>query len=75
MPTMYIRDVSEEVTNELKSRAAEEGMSLSAYVAAQLSTIAARPTNRQVVDRLRQLDRTGGPTTAEIVQSIEDGRK
>lgn len=75
MTTLYIRDVPEEVAATLKARAAAEGMSLSAYVATQLSRIAARPTNQQVVDRLRQRDRSEGPTSDDIVGALKADRR
>jgi hypothetical protein len=49
MPTLYIRDVPDEVVETLKERAAAEGKSLSTYVAGELSKIASRPTNAQIV--------------------------
>lgn len=75
MTTLYIRDVSEEVAATLKERAAAEGMSLSAYVAAELTKIANRPTNEQVVARLRARDRSTGPSTREIVEAVQAGRR
>jgi len=35
-----------------------------------LAKLASRPTNAEVVDRLRAKDRSGGPTTDEIVAEI-----
>ena len=75
MTTLYIRDVSDEVAETLKERAAAEGKSLSAYVAAELARIAARPTNADIVARLRSRDRAGGPTTDEIVAAVESARR
>ena len=72
---MYIRDVSEDVAEELKARAAAEGMSLSAYVAVQLTRLTSRPTNSQIADRLRRLDRSGGPTSAEILDEVRSARR
>lgn len=75
MTTLYIRDVPAEVTTALKARAAAEGMSLSAYVAGHLTRLAERPTNEQIVSRLRELDRSHGPTAADIVAALETGRR
>lgn len=75
MTTLYIRDVSEEVAETLKERAAAEGKSLSAYVGAELTKLAARPTNAQLADRLRERDRSTGPTSQEIVQAVQAGRR
>lgn len=75
MPTLYIRDVSDDVAATLKERAAAAGTSLSAYVAAELAKIAGRPTNEQIVARLRARDRSGGPTPDEIVAAVQAGRR
>lgn len=75
MPTLYIREVPEAVAETLKERASAQGQSLSAYVAGELSKIAARPTNDEVVARLRKLDRTGGPTANDIVEAVQAGRR
>ena len=75
MATLYIRDVAEDVAKELQERAATEGLSLSAYVAAQLTAIASRPTNEQVIRRLRTRDRSTGPDTAQVVEAVRAGRR
>ncbi len=75
MTTLYIRDVSDEVAQTLKERAATEGKSLSAYVGAELTKIAARPTNAQIVARLKERDRSSGPTSNEIVAAVQAGRR
>jgi hypothetical protein len=75
MTTLYIREVSEEVAATLKQRAAAQGKSLSAYVGAELAKIAARPTNEEIVERLRARDRTNGPTTDEIVAAVQADRR
>lgn len=54
MTALYIRDVSPEVTQTLKERAAAEGQSLSAFVAAELAKIANRPTNADAVESDRR---------------------
>lgn len=75
MTTLYIRDVSEDVAETLKERAAAQGKSLSAYVAAELTKIANRPTNSQIVARLRDRDRSTGPTSDEILEAVRAGRR
>ena len=70
-----MRDVPEKVTETLKERAAAEGKSLSAYVAAELGRIAARPTNAEIVARLRQRSRSDGPSTADIVEALHESRR
>lgn len=75
MKTLYIRDVPDEVAAVLKDRAAAEGKSLSAYVGAELARIAARPTNAEIVARLKERDRSTGPTPDEIVAVVRAGRR
>ncbi len=75
MTTLYIRDVPDEVAATLKERAAAEGKSLSAYVGAELTRMAARPTNDQIVARLKARDRSSGPTSDEIVAAAQSGRR
>ncbi|MDO5696686.1 MAG: antitoxin [Dermatophilus congolensis] len=75
MTTLYVRDVPVEVAETLKERAAAEGKSLSAYVVAELSAIAARPTNAQVVARLRGRDRSEGPSSTDIVDALRMSRR
>lgn len=75
MTTLYIRDVDDAVAETLKQRAAVAGMSLSAYVALELANIAARPTNTEIVQRLKTRDRSAGPSTVEIVEAVRDSRR
>lgn len=72
---MYIRDIPEDVTETLKERAAAEGQSLSAYVGAELRRIAQRPTNAEVVARLRSRDRTDSPALEDVLAALHDGRR
>jgi len=53
MPTVQSRDVSEATLRRLKARAAEEGVSLSVYLARELDRIAERPTLSEMAERLR----------------------
>jgi plasmid stability protein len=75
MTTLHIRDVSDDVAATLKERAAAEGKSLSACVAAELAKIAARPTIEQIVARLTARNRSNGPTPDEIIASVRAGRR
>lgn len=75
MGTLYIRDVSSATTERLKERAAANGQSLSAYVAAQLDAIAARPTNAEVVERLRRTKRPEGITSEAILAARDEDRR
>ncbi|UDY23661.1 FitA-like ribbon-helix-helix domain-containing protein [Nocardioides sp. Kera G14] len=75
MATLYVRDVPVEVTQTLKRRAAEAGLSLSAYVGSELARLAARPTNAEVAERLRAKDRGDAPSTADIVDELAQSRR
>ncbi len=75
MTTLYVRDVPADVAQALKERAAADGKSLSAYVVAELGRIASRRTNAEIVQRLRDLDRTGGPTNTDIVDALGQPRR
>lgn len=75
MTTLYVRDVPAEVAQTLRERAAAEGKSLSAYVAAELSRVASRPTNAEIVARLRQRDRTEGPGANDIIEALQGSRR
>ena len=75
MPVLYARDVPEDVVDALKERAAARGMSMSAYVVEELSRIAARPTNADIVARLRALDRSRGATREDILDELRRSRR
>lgn len=75
MTTLYIRDVSADVAATLKERAAAEGKSMSSYVGEQLTKIAERPTNAQTLARLRERDRSNGPSVDEIIEAVRAGRR
>lgn len=73
--TLYIRDVDDATARALKQRATDEGKSVSAYVAAELRKIVARPTNAEVVERLRAIDRTDAPDVETILGAVESSRR
>ena len=70
MPLIQVRDVPAETVEALKARAAERGLTMAAFLRAELDKIAARPTNAEIIERVARRDRTGGPTTAETVAEI-----
>jgi antitoxin FitA len=70
MALIQIRDVSETTVRALKARAAERGLTLTAYLRAELDRLAERPTNAEIVERLARRNRRGGPTTADTVAEI-----
>ena len=70
MALIQIRDVSETTVRALKARAAERGLTLTAYLRAELDRLAARPTNTEIVERLARRNRRGGPTATDTVAEI-----
>ncbi|MGH2602343.1 MAG: FitA-like ribbon-helix-helix domain-containing protein [Dehalococcoidia bacterium] len=70
MALVQVRDVPEETVNALRAKAAEQGLTLAAYLRSELARLAARPTNAEIMERLAQEDRTGNPSLAEIVAEI-----
>jgi plasmid stability protein len=51
---IQIRNVPEELHRELKARAAQEGMTLSDYLLAEIRDVAVRPSMRQWLDNVSQ---------------------
>jgi hypothetical protein len=70
MALIQVRDVPETTVRALKAQAAERGLTLTAYLRAQLDRLAARPTNAEIVERLARRNRRGGPTVADTVEEI-----
>jgi plasmid stability protein len=75
MAIVQVRDVSEATLDALKVRAAERGLTLSAYLRTELERLAARPTNAEIADRMARRDRAGGPSTAATVAEIRRTRE
>lgn len=75
MALVQVRDVSETTLSSLKARAAERGLTLTAYLRVELDRLAARPTNADIVERLARREREGGPTLAETVAEIRSTRE
>jgi hypothetical protein len=75
MSLLQVRDVPEETLRALKALAAERGLTLSAYLRDELGRLATRPTNAQIVERLADRNRVGGPTVAETVAEIRRARE
>ena len=64
-----------EEAESLKQRAAAQGKSLSSYVAVELARIAARPSNEEIVARLRAKDRSKGPSVDDILEAVAASRR
>jgi hypothetical protein len=72
MATVQSRDVSERTLRRLKARAAEQGVSLSVYLARELERIAERPTLAEMAERLRA--RTPTRLSADSIDGLREGR-
>ncbi len=70
MALVQVRDLPEATVRALKAQAAERGLTLTAYLRAELERLAARPTNAEIVERLARRNRRGGPTAADTVAEI-----
>jgi hypothetical protein len=73
MPSVLVRDLSEETHRELVRRAEQRGQSLQQYLAAELTRLATSPT---LDDVLRRIDaRRGGRVGfAQAVTDLADER-
>jgi antitoxin FitA len=71
---LQVRDIPESVVAKLRARAAEEGISLSAYVRRLLTNDASQETISEVIERIS----SRAPVEVsddEIVSTIRDGQR
>ena len=73
MPNVQIREVPEDVHNELVRRAQLAGQSLQQYLSAQLAAMVATPTIDDVIARIEHRTK-GRLTRAVAVSAIADER-
>ena len=73
MPNVQIREVPDDVHNELVRRAERAGQSLQQYLSAQLASIAATPTLDDVLERIENRSK-GQLSKAGAVSALEDER-
>ena len=69
---IQIRDVPDEVHRVLATRAASAGLSLTAYLRAELTRVAERPPVAEVLARAAA--RHGGARVEDIVAAVRSGR-
>jgi plasmid stability protein len=74
MGLIQIRDVPEDVHRTLKSRAAAEGTSLSAYILREVIRVARTPTADELDARISARTRAG-VSTKEILDARDSGRR
>ena len=73
MPNVQIREVPEDVHNELVRRAELAGQSLQQYLSAQLAWIAATPTLDDVLEAIENRSK-GQLSKADAVAALADER-
>ena len=71
---IQIRNVPPQVHKQLKAKAALEGLSLSEYLLRAITLVAERPTNAQVLARLRAFGDALVPSAATMVREERDRR-
>jgi len=75
MPNLQIRNVPEDVHRRLKARAAREGRSLSEFALAELRKSLERPTDAELMERVRSRTPVIVPeSSAEAVRAGRDSR-
>ncbi len=72
---IVVRNLPEEVAQTLRDRAAAEGKSLSSYLVDELTLIANRPQNAEIVAWLQRRDRSDGPSASDIVEVLRELRR
>ena len=72
-----IRNVPEEVRNELASRAARRGQSMQEFLRGELERIASRPSNDVLLEEVRRRKEAFGTrvTAAEILEARDADRR
>lgn len=73
MPTVQIREVSQEVHNELVRRARLAGQSLQQYLSAQLAALVATPTIDEMLERIEKRSK-GNLSKSAAIDALRDER-
>jgi antitoxin FitA len=73
MTALTIRDVSDDAVRIMKTRAAQAGQSLQAYLRGLIEREAAKPTLAQAVAQARR-EATADIGTADILAAIDESR-
>jgi plasmid stability protein len=72
---IQVRNVPDQVHRRLKIRAAEDGISLSDYILAELRQLAERPSMKEfLARRATPIREDFEPTVAEIIRTDRDRR-
>ena len=70
-----IRNVPDQVRNELASRAAAKGWSLQEFLLSELILLSERPNNAELIARARERLAGPGPTIEQILQALDEDRR
>jgi antitoxin FitA len=70
MSLVQVRGVPHSTVEALKARAAELGLTLTAFLRAEFNRLATQPSNAEIVARMARRSRRGGPTVADTVDEI-----
>jgi plasmid stability protein len=73
MKTIQIREVSDSTYRMLRTRAAAEGLSLTAYLRRQLDDLASRPTMAEWLSQVHR-ERLEPADTTSVVEVIREHR-
>jgi plasmid stability protein len=70
-----VRNVPDQVRNELASRAAAKGWSLQEFLLSELIRLSERPNNAELIARARERLAGGGPTLEQILTARDEDRR
>jgi antitoxin FitA len=70
-----VRNVPDQVRNELASRAAAKGWSLQEFLLSELILLSERPNNAELIARARERLVGPGPTIEQILKARDEDRR
>jgi plasmid stability protein len=70
-----VRNVPDQVRNELASRAAAKGWSLQEFLLSELILLSERPNNAELIARARERLAGPGPTIEQILKARDRDRR
>lgn len=70
-----VRNVPDQVRNELAARAAAKGWSLQEFMLHELIELSQRPNNAELIARARQRLAGHGPTIEQILNARDEDRR
>jgi hypothetical protein len=70
-----IRNVPDQVRNELASQAASKGWSMQEFLLSELVVLSERPNNAELIARARERLAGRGPTVEQILKARDEDRR